>query len=224
MTGQNEQEIRRLAALFAPLGCALLHDAAPDHAAVVDAPLRSRTPGLPIAGPVFPVHTDNDMLPVLQALDQAPPGWVILVRNTAARSEALAGDIMATACKHRGLAGLIVDGAVRDVDTLPAIGFPVHSTEVTFVSAKTAKVPARQVPETVTVGGRTLRPGDWIFADGDGVLTVPAETAGPVIRAAVLLGRREEELRARLRAGETMGDLCGLADFLAGRAPLRFEV
>ncbi|WP_460060568.1 RraA family protein [Streptomyces sp. YKOK-I1] len=224
MTVQDEVTVRRLASLFDRLGCALLHDAAPDVATVVDTPLRSRTPGLSAAGPAFPVATDNDMLPCLQALDLAPPGSVIVVHNTTERSEALAGDIYVTACKERGIAGLIVDGAVRDVDSLPEMAFPVFSSQVTYVSAKTAKAPAREVPESVTLGSCTLRPGDWIFADGDGVLTVTQRYVSAVLRAAVLLAEREEELKGKLRAGETLGELCGLGDFLAGRAPLRFEV
>jgi regulator of RNase E activity RraA len=223
MRAQDEASIRRRASMFGALGCALLHDAAPEYAKVVDAPLRSRT-HLSAVGPVFPVATDNDMLPCLQALDMAPPGWVILVRNTAAESEALAGDIFATACKQRGIAGLIVEGAVRDVDTLQGLGFPVYSSQVTYVSAKTAKVPARQVPETVTVGSCTMEPGDWIIADSDGVLTLPERYVNAVLHAAALLGQREEELKGKLRGGETLSELCGLADFLAGRAPLRFEV
>jgi 4-hydroxy-4-methyl-2-oxoglutarate aldolase len=218
------ERVARLASMFQDLGCALLHDAAPGRAKVVDPAIRCRTPGLKAAGPVFPVATANDMLPCLQALDLAPPGWVIFINNTTDRSDALAGDIFVTACRQRRLGGLIVRGAVRDVAALREMGFPVYSSEVTYVSAKTAKVPAAEVPETLDLGSYTLAPGDWIFADDDGVLALPERYAGAVMRAAVLLGQAEDQLKAKLRGGETLGDLCGLDDFLAGRAPLRFEV
>ena len=60
---------------------------------VVDIPILSRTPGQKVAGQAFPVITDNDMLPGLQALDVTPPGSVLFIHNVARRSEALAGDI-----------------------------------------------------------------------------------------------------------------------------------
>lgn len=214
----------RLTSMFRDLGCALLHDAAPARAKVIDPAIRCRTPGRTAAGPVFPVSTANDMLPCLQALHQAPPGWVIFINNTADQSDALAGDIFVTACQQRRLGGLIVRGAVRDIEALQGLDLAVFSSEVTYVSAKTARVPAAAVPQTLTLGSCTLEPGDWIFADADGVLALPDRYASAVMRAAVLLGQAEDQLKARLRGGETLGDLCGLDDFLAGRGPLRFEV
>lgn len=225
MTGQADQAvIARLSSMFRALGCAQLHDVARAYAQIVDPAIRCRTPGQSAAGPVFPVSTANDMLPCLQALHHAPPGWVIFVSNTTADSDALAGDIFVTACKERRLGGLIVRGAVRDIDALQELEFPVFSSCVTYVSAKTARVPAVTVPETLTIGSCTLRPGDWIFADADGVLALPDRYASAVLRAATVLNEAEHQLKDRLRAGETLGDLCGLDDFLAGHGPLRFEV
>lgn len=221
---EDQAVIERLSSMFRALGCAQLHDAARAHAKVVDPAIVCRTPGWNAAGPVFPVSTANDMLPCLQALHHVPPGWVIFVSNTTAESDALAGDIFVSACKERLLGGLIVRGAVRDIDALQELKFPVFSSCVTYVSAKTARVPAATVPQTVTVGSCTLRPGDWIFADADGVLALPQRYASAVLRAATVLNETEQQLKAKLRAGDTLGGLCGLDDFLAGNAPLRFEV
>jgi 4-hydroxy-4-methyl-2-oxoglutarate aldolase len=213
----------RISRAFARIGCAQLYDACGGHAWPVDAGLRLRTPGLRLAGPAVPVGTDNDMLPALQALDAAAPGSVLYVQNQGTGNDALAGDIFLTACRQQGIAGLVVEGAVRDVDQLTDIGVPVFSSDVTFVSAKTAVSPAREVPETLVVDGRELVPGTWLFGDGDGLLAVPAEYASAVSAAALLLHEREEELRHALAEGEArLGDLIGLRAYLNGEKALSF--
>ena len=118
---------------------------------------------------------------------------------------------------------LVVDGAVRDVDFIRDLEFPVFSAEVCFVSAKTAQVPAADVPATVTVGAVEVEPGDWIFGDGDGMLAIKRRFVSAVINGALLLLAEEEALKAALVRGDRFGDLCGLGDHLAGRGPLRFD-
>lgn len=210
---------------FEIIGCAQLQDAAPQYTTVLNGlGLVSRVPGLKVCGPVFPVVTQNDMLPCLQALDQAPEGSVIFIHNESSESEALAGDIYVTAALQQKLGGLVVNGAVRDIDTLARMGLPVYSKTVTYVSAKTAKVPAAQVPATVSIGDAVIAPGSWIFGDSDGMLLIKEEHVSVVFKAAFILQKREDELKSALARGERLGDVCGLSDFVAGRGPLRFEV
>lgn len=211
-------------AAFERFGCAQLCDAGGGRVWPLPASLVRRTDGLRLAGPVFPVTTDNDMLPCLQALDAAPQHAVLFIANSANVSDALAGDIFVTACKAQGIAGLVVDGAIRDVDTLVAIGVCVFSREVRFVSAKTARTAAARVPDTVLLEGRELAAGDWLFGDGDGLLAIAAQDVGPVCKAAKLLSASEEELRQAVAGGARLGDVIGLADYVSGRGPLGFNV
>ena len=214
---------QRAVALFDEMGCAQIHDAAAQYCKTIESSLVSRTPGLKMAGPAFPVRTENDMLPCLQALDAASEGDVLVFQNTAETSEALAGDILVTAMKHQGLAGLVVDGAVRDTDTLPALGVPVFSRSVRFVSAKTAQVPAASVPSTVHLGHVPVRPGDWLFGDGDGLILVEEQYLSAVLNAALLLEKKEQAFKSQLAAQQRLGEICGLSAFLNGSGPLRFE-
>jgi 4-hydroxy-4-methyl-2-oxoglutarate aldolase len=224
VTALPAETIARFRGLFDGLGCALLHDAAHAYVRPVPPALTLRTPGLRLAGPAFPVETHNDMLPVLQALDAAPPGSVIVARNTADESEALAGDIFVTAAAAQGIAGLVVDGAIRDIDGIQGLGVPVFSRTVNYVSAKTALVPARAVPEAVTLASVAVAPGDWIFGDSDGLLVVEARLVSAVMNAAIVLHEREESLKRALRAGERLSTVCGLREFLAGEAPLKAAI
>src|SRR5262249_11800704 len=154
--------------------------------------------------PVFPVQTSNDMLPCLQALAAAPPGWVLLIGNTAETSEALVGDIFTLAAQTQGLSGVVVHGAVRDLTDLVDMTIPVFSTSVTFVSARTTDRIADAVPGEVTLAGVTVSPGDWIFGDPDGFLVVPASQVGAVMIAGRVLRDREEKLKAALREGQRL--------------------
>ncbi|WP_200305150.1 RraA family protein [Streptomyces adelaidensis] len=227
-----DSRVARIRETFRELGCAQLRDAAPDYVEVLAWPLVSRTPGLHLAGPVYPVATANDMLPVLQALDAAAPGDVLLATNTAEYSEALAGDVLSTAAVAQGLGGLVVHGAVRDLGFIAELGLPVFSTEVNIISAKTAQVPAAELPMSVTVpvvgadGPRPLElsPGDWLFGDDDAVVAVRADRVSPVLNAARLLRSQEEKLRDAVRGGIRLSEACGLHDYLAGRGPLKMDV
>ena len=214
-----------IVAAFAELGCAQMYDVCGGRAWPIDAGLCSRTPGLRLAGPVMCVGTNNDMLPGLQALDAADPGSVLYIQNHGPGNDALAGDIFVTACRQQRICGLVIEGAVRDIDQLVDIGVPVYSSSVTFVSAKTAVTPAREVPETLVVQGRELVPGSWLFGDGDGLLAVPAKDVSVVVKAGLLLHQREEQLRGEVADDDKrLGDLIGLQDFLAGRGDLSFAI
>lgn len=208
---------------FNILGCAQLYDSSPKNGHIIKLPLVARTPIKKAAGPVFPVITDNDMLPCLQGLEAAPPGSVLYIKNVSEQSEALAGDIFVTAAREQGLAAVIVEGAIRDIDTLQELNFPIFSTEVTFASAKTAKAASTTVPSPISCEGFVMDPEDWIFIDSDGVLVIKQKMVTTVYKAAMILHNREEELRNQLESGKRLSDLCGLNDYLAGRATLRFE-
>ncbi|WP_158271827.1 RraA family protein [Methylosinus sporium] len=218
------RQIVQFSAELSKLGCAQIYDAAPNYCHPLPAFLTSRGTARTLAGPVFPVSTLNDMLPLLQALDQAPPGWVLYVRNVAPESEALAGDIFMSAMRSQGLSGLVVDGAVRDIGSFDATTPPVFSRSVTFVSAKTAKAPAGETPTTLDYGAYRIEPGDYVVGDADGLLLIKQQYLTAVIVGARHLLAKEFELKERLESGRRLGDLIGLSAFLQGNGPLKFEV
>ncbi|GIF42909.1 RraA family protein [Actinoplanes xinjiangensis] len=208
---------------FDGLGCAQLADAAGEFVTPLRLDLRPRNGRPRLCGPLFPVVTADDMLPCLQALASAPAGSVLFLHNTTTPSEALAGDIFVTSAAVQGLAGIIVNGAVRDLADLRDIDVPVFSTEVTFVSARTTATRSETVPAVVDIGGATLRPGDWIFADEDGFLVVEQHRVSAAITAAAVLRQREDGLKEAIRdTGRTLADLTDLTGFLNGEADLGF--
>jgi 4-hydroxy-4-methyl-2-oxoglutarate aldolase len=223
LTNYSTDEIGRIRTAFAHIGVAQIADAAAEFVKVVRLGLQPRTAERRVCGPVFPVTTDNDMLPCLQALAQAPAGWIVVLSNLAAESQALAGDIYTTAAQAQGLGGVVVDGAVRDIGDIEEMTIPVFSTTVTYVSARTTDQPAQYVPEPITLGGVQIEPGDWVFGDPDGFLAIGAAQVNSAIMGGRVLRAREQKLRDALRQGRSLAQLIGLEAFISGDAPLGFS-
>jgi regulator of RNase E activity RraA len=128
------------------------------------------------------LKTDKRSYPnyALQILDEAPPGSVLVYVLEGGLETAGIGNLMSTTAKVRGLAGAVIDGGARDTEEITQIGFPVWSRSVTPATSVGRYVSvAKQVP--VTCAGVLVRPGDWIVADWDGVVVVPADKMADVI-------------------------------------------
>ena len=149
-------------------------------ASVFDAsePRVTAGPGIrPVWTPVFaagPAHTletePADNLALHRAIGEAPPGSIVVAATGRSVEIAVYGDLLSEIAVGRGLAGLVTDGAVRDIDRIAALGFPVFSAGVTV------RAPSKrcwgEVGGAVTIGEATIAAGDWVLGDGDGVIAV----------------------------------------------------
>ena len=116
--------------------------------------------------------------------------------------------MLTTAAEARGLAGLVIDAGVRDVDALAAHGFPVFSSCIALRG--TVKETGGVVGGPVRVGDVTVEAGDWVVGDADGVAVVPAAALDDVVGRGRARAEKERGLFARLREGATTIDLLGL--------------
>jgi 4-hydroxy-4-methyl-2-oxoglutarate aldolase len=150
----------------------------------------------------------EDNLAMHAALYQAGPGTVLVCDGAGSTRCALFGGLMATDAAGQGLAGLILQGPVRDIADFDEIGFPVWCTGTAPGQAAKAAVISVGLP--VVVGGVLVASGDQVIADRDGIAVVPA-AEWPAIQAEVAaLAAKEEKTRARLAAGERLADVNGL--------------
>jgi 4-hydroxy-4-methyl-2-oxoglutarate aldolase len=110
----------------------------------------------------------------------------------------------------KGILGLITDGAVRDSDSIRALGFPV------FCRGTGLFGPTKQHPgtlgEPIVLDGVRIAPGDWVLADGDGVVVIAGEEVEQTIAAAQAVAERERQMVRRAELGESTLDQLGLAD------------
>lgn len=155
----------------------------------------------------------GDNLMIHAAVEQCRVGDVLVVATASPSTDGMFGELLATSLKARGVRGLVIDAGVRDVTDLREMDFPVWSAAVS--AQGTVKATAGCVNVPVVVGDRTIRAGDAIIADDDGVLCVP----GGSVRRAVELSqaRLDKEASARMafRGGELGLDRYGLRDKLA---------
>lgn len=129
----------------------------------------------------------------VEMIDEASPGDVGVIVMEDGLNVAAIGGLMGTAAKSRGMAGMVIDGGVRDLEELRALGLPVFARSVTPATAvgRYASV-AKQIP--VECGGVTVNPGDIIIAGEDGVVVVPKEHAQAVLKRAQEIDDRETKM------------------------------
>ena len=146
--------------------------------------LRPMHKGGRMAGPAFTVKTrPGDNLMIHKALDLAEAGDVIVVDAGGDLTNALIGEIMSTYSSARGIAGFVIDGAVRDADEIRGNDFPVYAAGVTHRGPYKDGPGEINVP--VAIDGMVIEPGDLILGDGDGILCVPYDATAQVLAAAI---------------------------------------
>ena len=141
------------------------------------APLAS---SMRVCGPAFTVEVRaGDNLMIHAAMAMAQPGDVLVIDGKADRTCALMGSIMLNACKKLGLAGVVIDGSIRDTEELRELGFPVWAVGAN-PNGPTKNIPGR-INWPVSCGGVTVNPGDLIVGDADGITVVERVKAASLL-------------------------------------------
>ncbi len=194
------------AALLTELGAATLGEAGGRG---MPPRIRPVWPGASVAGPAYPVRcTPGDNLAIHVAVTQAPAGSVLVVDVGNVPDRGYWGEVLTTGALVRGLAGLVIDGGVRDVGALEKLGFPVFSATIALPGA--TKRSRGSVGATATVAGVPVAVGDWVVADVDGVVVVPAAALEDAVSAGQERTEKETGFFAALRQGSTTVELLGL--------------
>ena len=158
--------------------------------------LRPMHKGGVMAGPALTVRTrPGDNLMVHKALDLAEPGDVVVVDAGSDLTNAIIGEIMSTHARQRGIAGIVINGAIRDADSIRAGTFPVFAAGVTHRGPYKDGPGEINVP--VAIDGMVIEPGDLVLGDGDGLLCIPFGQVAAVYELASAKRKVEDrELRA----------------------------
>jgi 4-hydroxy-4-methyl-2-oxoglutarate aldolase len=146
--------------------------------------------GAALAGRALTVWTPpGEHLSVRHALEQAREGDVLVVDCKGSLDTALWGSRLSRIALERGVVGLVVDGAVRDLDEMEEMGFPVFGVGV--VPTKPGREIAGEVGVPIECAGRIVATGDLVYADGDGVVSVPARSHDEVVAKALVALEQE---------------------------------
>jgi 3-hexulose-6-phosphate synthase/6-phospho-3-hexuloisomerase len=164
--------------------------------------------GAKMVGRALTVHTVNgDWAKPVEAIDRAKPGDVIVV-DACGGEIAVWGELASWSCKTKGIAGVVIDGAARDIDSIIEMGFPCFSRHI----ASNAGEPKGYggIGHEIVCGGVPVKTGDWIVGDESGVVVVPQESAVEVANRALDVMERENRVREEIKKGGTLSSVMNL--------------
>jgi regulator of RNase E activity RraA len=172
--------------------------------------IRPLRPSMRLAGPAYPVEGrpkpradyDTSIRATLEMLGAVPPGHVA-VYQTHGEASAHLGELSVTSLKARGVTGAVIDGGCRDVDFIVREDYPVFCRHVTPQDSTDRWQVTGHGNVTIDLGGVRVAPGDWMVADEDGCVVVPARLASDVLEAAEAMVATENEIRDAVRDGAT---------------------
>ncbi len=198
-----DEEIR---SLFMQVSTPNISDAMHRHPALRD--IRPVYEGIKIAGKAVTVQNfPGDWARPVEASDVAGPGEIIVINNFS-NYVAPWGELASHGCAQKGIAGVVIDGAIRDVDEIRRMKFPAFASAIVPNAAEPKGF--GEINVEITCGGQTIRPGDWIVGDDNGVMVVPKERAYEVARRALEVRKNEERVRVEIDRGKTLAQVMDL--------------
>ena len=157
-----------------------------------------------------PAHTGAPRHLGTTAIEAAQPGDVIVIEQRTGLDAGSWGGILSLAAKLREVAGVVVDGPVRDIDEARAYDFPVYARGLTARTAR-SRVAEAFTNQPVRIGEVTVCPGDYVIADASGVVFIAAADIDRVLQAAEMIVGREAAMAQALRAGQPVSQVMGAA-------------
>ena len=159
--------------------------------------------GFRMAGQALTVRTiDGDWAKPVEAIDKAKPGEVIVIDVNGGKT-AIWGELATHSAKQKKLAGVVIDGAIRDLDDIIKINFPVFSRHI----APNAGEPKGlgEIGAEISCGGQKIRSGDWIIGDDSGAVVVPQEIAQEIANRALDVKEHEDRIREEIKTSGSLG-------------------
>ena len=192
------------------IAASLLGDAM-NRSGIMQAAIKPIASGTRLAGQARTVTTmsgDNGIIHA--AIAHLQPGEVLVVDAARIDDVAVWGEIMTHSAMQRGVAGLVLDGAIRDVAAIRALGFPAYCRAV--VPRGPHKGFGGTIDAPIACGGVSVAPGDLVVGDDDGIAVVPLADVEKVLAAAAKAEAREQETIGKIKQGRTSADLLGLPE------------
>ncbi|MBN1860389.1 MAG: orotidine 5'-phosphate decarboxylase [Candidatus Thermoplasmatota archaeon] len=167
--------------------------------------IRPITTGFHMVGRALTVRTiDGDWAKPIEAIDKAEKGTVLVV-DVNKGTTAVWGELATWSAKLKELAGVVIDGAVRDYDDLLKIQFPIFSRYIVPNAGEPKGL--GEISAEITCGNQTIRTGDWIIGDDSGVVVVPQEIAQEIANRALDVKEQENRIREEIKHGGSLGSV-----------------
>jgi len=165
-------------------------------------------PGKKMIGRAITVRTmDGDWAKPVEAIERAEKGDVIVI-DAGGGHNAIWGELASWSCKVKGISGVVIDGAARDIDAIKEMDFPVFSRNISSNAGEPKGY--GEIGSEIACGGQTVREGDWIIGDESGVVVAPRERAVEIANRALDVREHEDRIRAEIREGKTLSEVMEL--------------
>ncbi|GAA2905845.1 regulator of RNase E activity RraA [Microbacterium keratanolyticum] len=138
-------------------------------------------------------------------IDQVEPGQVVVLDNDGRVDCTVWGDILTAVAHHRGIAGTVIEGVCRDTHRALSVGYPIFSRG-RFMRTGKDRVEVAEEQGPVTIGGVTVRPGDILLGDSDGVVAIPQDLENEILETAEMIHAREESIVEAALNGATIAE------------------
>lgn len=139
----------------------------------------------------------------INAIEAADEGDIIVIDNGGRKDVSCWGEILSYGAKNKKVAGVIIDGAFRDIDDIKPINFPVFARAVVPVTAR-KRIMSLDTNKIIQCGGVQVRPGDYAMADGSGVVIIPSEKINEVLDKAEELFEKEQAMVKEIKSGKSI--------------------
>jgi 3-hexulose-6-phosphate synthase/6-phospho-3-hexuloisomerase len=165
-------------------------------------------PAIKIAGRAVTVRSiDGDWAKTVEAIDRAGKGDIIVIDSGSGHT-AVWGELASWSCKKKGIAGVVIDGAIRDVDDIQEMKFPSYARNISPHAGEPKGF--GEVGVEITCGGQTVQDGDWIVADESGIMVIPQERGQEIANRALDVLERENRIREEIKRGSTLSKVLEL--------------
>lgn len=193
------------------LGTSTLFEASGLSTSAVDPAIHTVWPGASVAGPAYPLEcSPGDNLSIHIAMERVPRGSVLVI-STGGFVAGYWGEVLTVAAEAAGVAGLIIDGGVRDIAALTARRFPVFTRGISMCG--TIKASAPSVGQPISFTGTPVAVGDLVVGDDDGVLVIPAAQVGHTLAQGQARADKEAKMMDALQQGKSTLELMGLTSW-----------
>lgn len=183
----------------------------------MDHEMRPRSANPRMAGPAFTVQVHTaDILMVSKALSECPSGSILVIDGHGERNTALWGGLTTMLALKKGVAGVVVEGAIRDLADIRPSKLPVFARAVVPNAGGAEYAGELQIP--VSCGGVVVTPGDWLVSDDDGVVVIPQARLAETVETASRIVEAEKRIAKAIRAGADLGKLLRIDEILERKA------
>ncbi len=164
-----------------------------------------------IVGRAVTVKTmDGDWAKAVEAIDYANPGEVIVI-DAGDGNTAVWGELATWSCKVKGIEGVVIFGAARDVDEIKKMDYPVFARHIVPNAGEPKGF--GEINVELTINGVRIRPGDWIIGDESGIVVVPKEEAVEIANRAIDVMEHENRIREEIKRGNTLSSVIKLEEW-----------